>query len=367
VSGFPPVADASLLVYRLFDVADDIDLARAEGLLRGEGARLHLTGERTGFLDLPDRPLTVALGERTLGLAGGRRLATQAHARLFAHGVASIRYELPLPPGADAESLAEVVSAVAGDPEVERAARRESEELAARLAPALDDPHRHAVFETYAVVFARGVAGGGRPADLSGPDLARILLGEPPSVAVSAQTVQDVTRHRFSYAETDLCVLDWDTAFVVEPSGDRSVADVLELASAQLLEFRYYDALFEDELVRVAALLGRPRASLSWFFAGRYGRLLRRVQNLVVETTEFVERVENAVRVVGDLYLARVYRAAVERFRIPAWQADVLRRQQAAAQVATLLRTEASTALGHVLETSIVALIVLEIVLALTR
>ena len=59
--------------------------------------------------------------------------------------------------------------------------------------------------------------------------------------------------------------------------------------------------------------------------------------------------------------------AAVERFRIPAWQADVLRRGTAALQVAGLLRDEASKSLAHLLEGSIVALIVLEIVLAFVR
>jgi hypothetical protein len=68
---------------------------------------------------------------------------------------------------------------------------------------------------------------------------------------------------------------------------------------------------------------------------------------------------------VGDLYLARIHRAASELMRIPAWEAGVVRRRTAAADVARLLRDEASAALGHVLEASILVLIVLEVVLAL--
>ncbi|NUN51985.1 MAG: hypothetical protein HUU06_04230, partial [Planctomycetaceae bacterium] len=197
------------------------------------------------------------------------------------------------------------------------------------------------------------------------PDLARVLLGEPPGAGLSARTVEDVTRHRFSYGGDDLCVLDWDTALVVEPGGDRSVADVLELASAQLLELRWYDDLFEKEMMAVAALLGRPRAAFAWLFVGRYGRVTRRIQHRVVDSVEFISRVENAVRVVGDLYLARVYRAAVERFRVESWVAEVLRRQEVAARVATLLHDEADSALGHVLEATIILLIVWEIAMAL--
>jgi hypothetical protein len=77
-----------------------------------------------------------------------------------------------------------------------------------------------------------------------------------------------------------------------------------------------------------------------------------------------VARVENAVRVVGDLYLARVYRGALERLRVDEWKGGVLRHQGVAASVAALLHDEAHSALGHVLEATIVLLIVLEIVLA---
>ena len=364
-SAFPRVSRGTLLLYRLFDVAGDIDLDRAEEILAGAGERLRLRGERTGFLDLPERPLSADLGPRSLALEDGTVLEARAFVRLFGIGVASVRYEVDLPPGTGPADLARLVGAAADSGTLAGGARSEAEGLAARIAPALDDPVTSPLFETYAVVLVGALEVGRGAADCEGPDLARVLLGEPPAAGLSARTVEDATRHRFSYSGEDLCVLDWDTAFVVEPDGDRSVPDVLELAAAQLLELRWYDDLFEKELVEVAGLLGRPRASLAWLSVGRYGRVTRRIQHRVVDSVEFVSRVENAVRVVGDLYLARVYRAAVERFRIDNWVAEVVRRQEVAARVSSLLHDEAHSALGHVLELTIIALIVLEIVMAL--
>jgi hypothetical protein len=364
---FPRVADGAVLVYRLFEAADDIDLGRAQGALAGASERAALRSGRPGFVDWPDRPLTVALGPREVALEDGTTLSGTAHVRLFAHGVASVRYEWPLPSDADAAAISARVRAVSQSEALEKAARAEAEALCARVRGALGHPLRADVHETYTVVFVRRLAGGARPAEVDGPDLARLLLGEGPEVRLSAQTVADVTRPRFSYTEDDLCVLDWDTAFVLDADDDRSVPDVLEVASAQLLELRYYDELFERELLHVTELLSRPRTGLTWLFLGRYGRILRRVQNLVVESAEVFERVDNAVRVVGDLWLARVYRAAVEQFRIPAWQADVRGRERTAADVAALLREEASSTLGHVLETGIIGLIVFEIAMAILR
>jgi hypothetical protein len=360
---FPAVAEGTLLFYRFFDLAEGIDLARAEAMLAGSAARLRLAGERQGFLDLPDRPLTIDLGPREVALEDGTALRGTAFVRLFSMGAAGVRYEVPIPAGAGPEVLSGRIRSAADSAALEGAARAEAEALRRRLAPALDGSHSSPLFETYAIVFARGLRGGDAGA-VDGPDLARVLLGEPPGTVLSPRTVADVTRRRFSYEADDLCVLDWDAAFVVEPSGDRSIPDVLELASAQLLELRWYDDLFERELLEVAGVLGRPPGLRALLGLRRARSLALRLQHRVLDSVEFVARVENAVRVVGDLYLARVYRGALERLRVDEWKGGVLRHQGVAASVAALLHDEAHSALGHLLEFTIVLLIVLEIVLA---
>jgi len=78
---FPHISEGVLHVYRLFDVADDIDVARAETRLIGAGARLRLFGERAGFLELRDRPLALALRSKALEVEGGVRRKRSTAAR----------------------------------------------------------------------------------------------------------------------------------------------------------------------------------------------------------------------------------------------------------------------------------------------
>ncbi len=78
-----------------------------------------------------------------------------------------------------------------------------------------------------------------------------------------------------------------------------------------------------------------------------------------------IERLENAVKIVGDLYLARVYQGAVRRFRLPAWQETVLRKQRLVAEVNDLIGDAADTSRAEWLEIAIIALIAYEIVAAL--
>src|SRR5512147_3037854 len=70
------VEDGEVLVYRLFDVADAVDLHRAEVEAAAPKSRLRLSGVQSGSaLQFPRPPLQLGLGKRRLPLAGGEREA----------------------------------------------------------------------------------------------------------------------------------------------------------------------------------------------------------------------------------------------------------------------------------------------------
>ena len=73
---------------------------------------------------------------------------------------------------------------------------------------------------------------------------------------------------------------------------------------------------------------------------------------------------ENSLKIIGDFYLARVYEAAVEQLRIPAWKGTVTRKQAMLGDVYGWLKGEVDTARSLTLEVIIVLLIVLELLVA---
>ncbi|MFL5261887.1 MAG: hypothetical protein ACJ79L_05730, partial [Anaeromyxobacteraceae bacterium] len=252
-------------------------------------------------------------------------------------------------------------------PALDAAARREADELGRALAPALEKPHAWEGLETYHVFLVRSFAvPASAPEVLAGAPVDRLLLGETSAVRLSEEERVDVLKHAFSYLEDDLAVVDWNSAFVLEPSGVVDIPDLLEFATAHLLELRYYDALLDRELHdiydEIEARSGRPRV-----FTRRYARLQRRTAALLLELSEMIERLENAVKIIGDFYLARVYRSAVRRFRLPAWQESVLRKQELLAGVNTLLSDAADTRRGELLEITVILLISWEILYAFLR
>lgn len=360
--------DTTLLLYRMFDVADDIDLDRAQGLLAGEVTRLKLSRERSEYLEIPRAPLTVHLGPRQLVGLSGKTFTADAHARLFSFGVLSVRYELPLPPNADSVLATSLIHEFEGSKEIEPQARMETGKLCDRLRPALDTLRSWEGVETYAVLFARRIDTT-VPLFALGEDerIAKILLAESTNEALSAEEVKDATQHRFSYAENDLCVIDWNAAVVIEPSGLRDIPDILEFATAQLLEFRFYDDLVDREMESLYDILSQSHDPILWKFGGRYWRLGRQLNRRLLETVEFVERVDNSLKVIADSYLARVYHAAIRCFRVPTWLEGVNRKQDLTRQVAEVLSNESQVQTSHLLEIIIILLILYEIIAPIVR
>src|SRR5688572_15927153 len=192
--------DATCIVYRLFDVADEIDLDRVETLLAGAARRLKLSRERSEYLEIPRAPLSIELGRRGVAGQSGRVFQCTAHARLFSFGAVSIRYEIPPISSADAASLAGLVRELEEAEDVGRAALEETRRLCERVLPALDTPHTWDGSEMYTIVFTRGIVGSSTAASLGNdPRIAKILLAEVSPSPLSEQEVVEATRFAFSY------------------------------------------------------------------------------------------------------------------------------------------------------------------------
>ena len=362
------VQRGKLLCYRILDVGDEVNLEHADRLLRGSAGHRRLRPSREGAesLAFAAPPLSVPAGRRTVDLPRtGRRLEAEVEVHLYDYAAAGVTFEVTIPPGTPLGELGPLCDELYDAPALEAAARAVLAELAPRSAPAIQGLHDWPGVETYTVIFVEELEGRPTAAEvLEMPGLAKLLLGETGAGALSAAERADVLKHAYSYFEHDLAVIDWNSAFVLEPSGSRDIPDILEFATSQLLELRYYDTLLDGELARLYdefAAAKRRFRSLLW---SPYGTLARDVQKRLVELTEFTERVENALKIIGDFYLARVYRAAVRRFRMPSWQESVYRKQSLVAGVYTLLKGELDIRRTTLLELTIVILIVFEIVMA---
>jgi len=356
---------AHILCYRIFDIAEELDLERVRQLLSEDTRRLKLSRENSQYLELPNPPIAYELGKRTLQLRSGV-VSVDATARLFDHGAVSIILKVPVPPHTELAALTELADDLYDSRFVELLSHDLVEGVRKTIVSASQDPHLWDQSESYTVIYAETIAGQPSAEELLQRDgaLARLLLGETKTVPLARREVEAVTQGRFSYTEADLVIVDWNSAFVYEPSGSNDIPDILEIANAQLLEFRYYDDRLDEHIARIYDEVQSKRRGWATILRSPYRALARETLATLVDLSEFVERVDNSLKIIGDFYLAKVYESAIKRMRVPVWQATVTRKQQLLAQTYNLLKGEVDTDRALSLEATIVILIVSELLFA---
>lgn len=365
------IESGELLALRLFDVAFAIDLGAAERLWStragSQGSRSRLTTAPPKAVAFGVPPLRLVLDPLTLSI-GAEPLTVQVTARLYDFGVIALALRAPVTNTTWAtfsQRFTAFDRALADDgdaaPWLEQLRK-----VVERVGAAFERPSAAFVQEDYLIGIVRAFD---RPFDgatlREHVDLVGLLSGE--SRALSAMEQRELLQRNFSYFADDLVVLTWDRAFIYEPRGDFDVADVIEVANAQLVEFRYYDELLDRELPRMYERVATAQRATTLLAAHRFAQLAREQYTLVAEVTELRERIDNALQVTEDVYLARVYAAALDLFRVPSVSAAVDRKLAIMRDTYTALYDEASSRRAELLEIAIVVLIVIEIALALIK
>jgi hypothetical protein len=373
------VTNGHILALRLFDIAYAIDLIKAESLwarhAAGRTSRPRLTATPPKAMAFGVPPLAVMLDPVSLMLETGTVEAVVT-ARLYDFGAVSLSLRVATP-NCDWHDYTKLLNAVdrCVGPKSGTGSETGSDtviwerllaHLRSVLAAALIKPARSSVSEDYLMGVVHNFDSHFTGAELlQRVDLVPLLSGETRPLSDGAKT--DLLRQRFSYYADDLVVLTWDRAFIYEPRGDSDVADVLEVANAQLLEMRYYDELLDDELPRMYDLVEATRSRWNVLAARRYAELARTLTTLVAEVTELTEKVDNALQVTEDVYLARIYASALDLYRVPTVNRAVQRKLSIIRDTYTALYDEASSSRSQMMEAAILLLIFVELVLALLR
>jgi hypothetical protein len=189
--------------------------------------------------------------------------------------------------------------------------------------------------------------------------IAQILRAE--RRPLSEQEVTDAFVARISYGIEDLTVVDWNAALLIDREGDDILA-ILEYANVELLEMRYLDQKLDRALDQAYDTLSKRNFSLPRLL-GYYGADLRSVAELQVDNAVLFEGVNNTLKLLGDQYLARVYRLINRRFHLDEWDISILRKLQTLESIYEKISDQASNRRMEILEWVIVLLIAFSIVL----
>jgi hypothetical protein len=354
----PAISTGHVTAFFLYDAAEVIDLSAVGSLIGGSRVPLAPKTATPAYVQWEQPPLTIE--GSAIGLPEALGFAVRF--KMFDYGVISVALTRPLP-GTWSE-LVDSGLALQEDGRLGATCESLCRDLITRLRTAMTSPRDAFVTEDYIVFSVTALEG--RPTaqtlvELHGDDIVRLLRGE--REPLSGQERDEVLRHRISYLEHDLLVPTWNAAFVYDTdSGARAASEIFEFANSQLLEFRYYDNLLARELARIYADLQKPAWFRGWG-GRRYTRAAQQVHALFIDVNELTDRAENALKVAGDIYTARVLTLTGSRLGLDQWKASVQDKLKTLDDIYRFAVEQTGMARGEMLELMIVLILVFELVL----
>ena len=346
-----------------YDVGHSIDLETAErSLLAAERQTVRQKRRAPAYFEFQPAPLRVARESPALAVGAAARTQSGCEFTLYDFGAVSVTYRFALAGPFDA--LPALSYELYGNEALQTDSRRQLESLLATLGQAVVRPRIASFVEDYTIFQIEAFAGPCPPAALWTTDaetVARILRAEVRPL--SEQETTAAVASRLSFGAADATFLAPDAALIYDDEPD-DVRAVIEFANTQLLEMRYLDQQLDGALERAYGLLpggGNEPGSR----AARKAPGLGELAQLQLESAVLFEQVTNALKLVGEQFLARVYRSASQHFRLAEWDASISRKLATLDSIYAKTADRAATRRMEVLEWIIIVLIALSIVLTL--
>lgn len=377
------------IVQFALDLGLSINLDEAERVLarRIEGTEQRETFRRSRraprYFEFKPPPLRFSSPCDRIGVCG-RETTASVDAVLYDFGAVSISYSIQLdsPHGTPLCDLQDLSNELYENAALSKDARTRAEKIAASLGGAIVKPNLSSLIEDYLIYQITDyeiLTGAGRPGgadrETTGgrsledwirshrSEVARILRAE--REPLSSQEIDDAVNSRISYGEHDAAIIDWNASILF----DRDPADAtaaLEFANVELLELRHLDDRLDGSLEEAYQAL-QQRAWKRRLLSRLAAHDLRRVAELQMESAMLFENVNNALKLLGDQYLARVYRMAAQRLHMPEWDTSILRKLGTLESIYEKMSDQQNARRSEVLEWIIIILIAFEVVMSFVR
>ncbi|GEM_PF-6590085 len=177
---------------------------------------------------------------------------------------------------------------------------------------------------------------------------------------VPEEYINELLKNKIKYSTKDLIILDWDNGIILDKNEDFwEEVDIIELACIRVLNLRVFDNMLSEAI--------QYFTRLQWEKLG-YFRLKRLSKDLYLQRISYIsyfDSIENVLMLYGDRYYAELYERLCRIFYVNEWIKRVEKKMDMINEIYTMVRQHLTEFYGLLLEVTIVALILLEIILAL--
>ncbi len=182
---------------------------------------------------------------------------------------------------------------------------------------------------------------------------------------LSKQELQTILASHLMYGEHDLFLPEWSATVLFDTNCEETL-QTIEFTNLQLLEYRFIDQLLDRNLLEVTRLM--EPLSRSWLPIWRaHHRSLRSLGELRVNAHMLFERTENTLKLMGDQYLARVYKMLADRFHLPEWSQSIARSLDTVESAYQVVSDQAAMYRTEFMELVVILLILIEVIMGFMR
>lgn len=303
-----------------------------------------------------ERPPVVELIEPVV-IPSGERFEAALH--YYDYGVVSVVLRFAF--CGDWEQLRQLAAKWVSSTAFDELSLRLVREKVATIQHAIDRPYRQWLNEDYyifQIAPAPGFSTATEATAQHSQHIAQIVRGEAGVLSDSERT--EVMQSSMSYYPNDLAVISWSAAFLLDTSqGADATIRLLEYANSQLLQFRHYDELLTRQLREVYRQIQRGGGVLTGW---RMRPAAARLRAILLEVRELTERTTTALKYVGDMFTARLYKLGVSRIGVDDYQALVEDKLSTAENLYSVMIDQFQQARGFVLEVLVVIILIIELV-----
>jgi hypothetical protein len=356
------IQKGQVIAFFAFDIGYEIDLAQLSRLTAAVPAQPISRKKQTPpYLQYTKPPHILHLGAASALQA----TAGTIQATAFDFGAVSLAYCWSIKPGLPLDALPQLSRALY-ERSLERHALETIEQLLQQISPAVTRPGLAGLVEDYYLFLIEELnqeCSAEAFLNQHRAMLAQTLRFETTPLSQAQQT--DALSQSIAYYQNDLVLLDWNAAIIYDRDYE-DTASVLELLNIELLEARYIDERLDTRITDYSKLI-RQRSEWPFPFRTPYKQTIQELTELRIESSLLAERVENSLKLIGDLYLARLHTAAAQRFYLHEWERIIAHKLEIISEFYQLLTDRVRTAQSQTLELIVILLILVELVLAFFR
>lgn len=363
VTATPQIQSGWCYVNFAYDAARSINLEAADRRIHETTQRPTIAHKRRTPSYFEYQPPPLRLSQEAEPLKIGK-FATRPSVELMIYDFGAIAVVYTLPIGGPFEDLLSLSEELYDNERLLADSRLRVDEILRVIGDAANQTHASPFIEDYVIFHIESFTEPIDPrrlcVDYARP-IAQILRAE--RQALSDQEVEDALAMRVSYGAEDVTIVDWNAALLLDREGE-DIRAVLEFANVELLEMRYVDQKLDRALDQAYETLSRRSWGLARVFQS-YGADLRSLAELQVDNAALFEGVNNTLKLLGDQFLARVYRMVNRRFHLDEWDESIRRKLETLESIYEKISDQASTRRMEVLEWVIILLIAFSIALEL--